>query len=108
MKSREPSHAAVNWVAKRFWQSTCTTSLLLIGIFVQYTMADDDAFVVTPAGFSKPGIAITLSSGVIGHLQLTIRDHVTGQLTACRVNVIGPDGNFYQPATNRLSAFSLA
>src|SRR5262249_61928729 len=31
----------------------------------------------------------------------------TGRPTPCRVNVVGPDGNFYQPPSNRLSPYSL-
>jgi hypothetical protein len=27
--------------------------------------------------------------------------------SACRMNVVGPDGNFYHPAANQLSAYSL-
>ena len=34
-------------------------------------------------------------------------DPATGKPTPCRINVVGPDGNFYQPAENPLSLYSL-
>ena len=34
-------------------------------------------------------------------------DRATNRLTPCRINVVGADGNFYQPAENRLSPYSL-
>ena len=69
-------------------------------------LADDDAYVVTPPGL--PGRASKTASGEpTGRLQITVRDHATGQPTACRLNVIGPDGNFYQPTPNPLTPYSL-
>ena len=34
-------------------------------------------------------------------------DRATGKPTACRLNVVGPEGHFYQPVTNLLSSYSL-
>ncbi len=70
--------------------------------------ADQDGLVVTAQGFDRPGVAKTVSGDTFGRLKITVRDRATGQLTACRVNVVGADGNFYQPAANRHSAYSLA
>ena len=69
---------------------------------------DDDALVITAPEFDRPGAARTASGEHCGRLKITVRDRATGQLTACRVNVVGPDGDFYQPAANRLSPYSLA
>ena len=41
-------------------------------------------------------------------MKIRVYDRATNQLAPCRVNVVGADGNFYQPAENRLSPFSLA
>ena len=70
-------------------------------------LADDDALVITPPGFNRPGMARTASGALSGRLKITVRDRGTNRLTPCRINVVGPDGNFYQPTANRLSAFSL-
>ena len=37
----------------------------------------------------------------------SVRDRATNRVTPCRINVVGPDGDFYQPAPNRLSPYSL-
>ncbi len=40
-------------------------------------------------------------------LQLHIIDAATGESTPCRVNVIGPDGHYYEPLENPLAPWSL-
>ena len=70
------------------------------------TNADED-YVFTPRGFHKPGRMLSDPGQPAGRLDIVIRDRATGEPTFCRVNVVGPDGNFYQPAENPLSAFSL-
>ena len=69
-------------------------------------LADDEALVVTPPGFDRPGVADAAGGGS-GRVKITVRDRATNRLTPCRINVVGPDGDFYQPALNRLSPFSL-
>ncbi len=71
------------------------------------TSADDETYVMTPPGFAEPGLPKTASGANSARLQILIRDRATSLPTACRINVIGPDGNFYQPAANRLSSNSL-
>ena len=70
-------------------------------------IADDEAIITTPPGFGRPGVARTASGADSGRVRITVRDHATNQLTPCRINVVGPDGDFYQPALNRLSPYSL-
>jgi putative membrane-bound dehydrogenase-like protein len=41
-------------------------------------------------------------------VEITVIDAATGRPTPCRLNVVGPDGNFYQPRPDRLSPYSLA
>lgn len=60
-----------------------------------------------PPGFTAAGETRTASGPGTGTLQITVRDHDTGELCPCRMNVIGVDGNFYQPADNPLSMYSL-
>ena len=69
--------------------------------------ADDEAIVFTPRGFDRPGVARTASGDSCGRLKITVVDRATNQPTPCRINVVGPDGDFYQPAPNRLSPYSL-
>lgn len=45
-------------------------------------------------------------AGVGGRLRLTITED--GKPTFCRVNVVGSDGNFYEPSQNLLAAWSLS
>jgi putative membrane-bound dehydrogenase-like protein len=63
---------------------------------------------LTPPGFAQPGLPKTASGENTTRLRIIIRDRSTGLPTACRINVVGPDGNFYQPAPNRLSPYSLS
>ncbi len=70
--------------------------------------AEDEALIFTPPGFEKPGV-LTRQEGPDGaHLKLTVNDAATGKPTPCRVNVVGSDGNYYEPSVNRLKTYSLA
>lgn len=69
--------------------------------------ADDEAYLMTPRGFTQPGLAKTATGEKTGRLQITVRDRVTGLPAFRRLNVVEPDGNFYQPAPNPLSPYSL-
>ncbi len=70
-------------------------------------VSNDDAYIVTPPGFTRPGLVKVASGERSGRLRLQVRDRGTGGLTACRLNVVGPDGNFYQPLPDRLSPYRL-
>ncbi|MBI3840098.1 MAG: CehA/McbA family metallohydrolase, partial [Planctomycetia bacterium] len=67
----------------------------------------DEAYIFTPPGFAHEGTVAVASGPHTARLDITIIDKATGKPTPCRVNVVGADGNFYQPKENRLSAFSL-
>jgi putative membrane-bound dehydrogenase-like protein len=69
--------------------------------------ADDEAYLMTPSSFAHAGLPKTASGQNTARLRLLIRDRATGLPTACRINVVGPDGNFYQPPPNGLSPYSL-
>ena len=60
--------------------------------------ADDEALLFTPPGFTRPGQPRTASGPEAATLRITVVDRATGRPTPCRLNVVGPDGNFYQPA----------
>ncbi|HEY8505808.1 MAG TPA: hypothetical protein VIL46_14580, partial [Gemmataceae bacterium] len=66
-----------------------------------------EAIFHTPAGFDKPGRPAKAEGADTGTLRVTVTDADTGEPTFCRVNVVGPDGNFYEPADNPLAAWSL-
>jgi putative membrane-bound dehydrogenase-like protein len=66
-----------------------------------------ETYLFTPPGFQKEGTPITASRDRTGRLEITVRDKATGKPTFCRMNVVGPDGNFYQPKPNYLSPYAL-
>ncbi len=70
-------------------------------------VVDDDGLVITPPGFERPGVALTAPARGSAIVKITVRDRATNRVTPCRINVVGPDGNFYQPAPNRLTPYSL-
>ena len=67
----------------------------------------DEALIFTPPGFHHVGVPAVAQAPTSGQLRITIRDQSTGQPTGCRVNVVGADGNYYQPAENHLKEYSL-
>jgi putative membrane-bound dehydrogenase-like protein len=67
----------------------------------------DEARVFTPAGFDRPGQPALADGPDRTTLEITVLDSATRRPTPCRINVVGPDGSFYQPETNSLSMFSL-
>ena len=67
----------------------------------------EEALIFTPAGFDRAGQVSLADATTSGRLNVEIVDNTTGKPTPCRVNVVGSDGNFYQPRENPLSAFSL-
>jgi len=69
--------------------------------------ADDEALLFTPEGFTKPGVPKTATGENLGHVRVVVRDQATMQPTFCRVNVVGADGNYYQPKQNYLTPFAL-
>ena len=68
--------------------------------------ADED-HIHTPPGFTTPGKPALATSADAASVALTFVESSSGKPTPCRVNVVGPDGQFYQPANNRLSQYSL-
>jgi hypothetical protein len=69
--------------------------------------ATEEAFVVTPAGFSRPGRRAVADGEQTGTVRLTVIDQATGRPTFARVNVVGADGNYYEPKDNPLAPWSL-
>ncbi len=73
---------------------------------------EDEALLFTPPGFDsvgKPhvGEPRVASGAETGSLEIVVRDTDSGKPTPCRVNVVGPDGHYYEPAEHPLKAFSL-
>ena len=69
--------------------------------------AADEALIFTPPGFDKVGVPAVAEGPQTGRLRITVRDVRTGQPTFCRVNVVGPDGNYYEPKESHLKIYSL-
>jgi len=68
----------------------------------------EEAFIQTPAGFSKPGKPALAPTSESGTVRLTILDQATGRPTFARVNVVGADGNYYEPDGHALARWSLS
>jgi dienelactone hydrolase len=67
----------------------------------------DEAYLFTPAGFRQAGKPATTEGAQAARLNVVILDSATGNPTPCRVNVVGSDGNYYQPSDNPLRPYSL-
>lgn len=67
----------------------------------------DETLMFTAPGFDHAGAARTAPATEAGQLTITVRDGNTGRPTPCRINVVGPDGNYYEPSKGVLKPFSL-
>ena len=104
-----PNDSSQNTRVKRIAPWRAFTIVLVVGLAIDpCAVADDEALIVTPPGFNQPGEARTASGANTARLRIKVRDRATGDMTPCRLNVVGPDGHFYQPTSNPLSAFSLS
>ena len=68
--------------------------------------AEEEAFIHTSPGFEKPGKPAVAGRSKTATLEVTIVDAKTGKPTACRVSVVGSDGNYYEPEDFPLRPFS--
>lgn len=74
---------------------------------------EGEAHLFTAPGFNRvgeprwDGDPAWSSRGRTAQVEIVVRDAATGQRTPCRINVVGRDGNFYQPPPNRLSPYAL-
>jgi len=68
---------------------------------------EGESFFFTAPGFAHEGQVARAEAKGSGLVKITVRDAATGQPTPCRISVVGPDGNFYQPATNHLTQYAL-
>ena len=73
----------------------------------KFSGSEDEGLIFTPAGFHQPGEARTARGTNVGTLVITVRDGVTERRTPCRINVVGPDGHYYEPTRNHLKRHSL-
>ncbi|MEX0676533.1 MAG: PVC-type heme-binding CxxCH protein [Pirellulales bacterium] len=67
----------------------------------------DEAYIFTPRGFAQEGKPAVAGGANTARLNVTITDRASGEPTFCRVNVVGSDGNYYQPKNNPLIDYSL-
>ncbi|MFM8335106.1 MAG: PVC-type heme-binding CxxCH protein [Opitutaceae bacterium] len=68
--------------------------------------AREEDVLFTAPGFDHVGRPRTLPADET-RVRITVRDAATGEPTPCKVNVVGSDGNFYQPPPGRLTPYSL-
>jgi putative membrane-bound dehydrogenase-like protein len=69
--------------------------------------ADDEAYLFTPPGFATEGRPVTARGPRTGRVRILVRDLRTGKPTCCRINVVGADGNYYQPPENDFTPYAL-
>lgn len=67
----------------------------------------EEALIHTPAGFAREGRPAVAQGDQVGSLQVEVHDQQTDKPTFCRVNVVGADGNFYEPRDHLLAPWSL-
>src|SRR5262245_48875158 len=68
---------------------------------------EGESYFFMPPGFAREGKPATATGKDVGKVRIVVTDRDSGKPTYCRVNVVGPDGNFYQPETNHLTPYSL-
>lgn len=78
----------------------------LAGYAFKESGAEDEALLFTPAGFEKVGLPKVASGADTGLIDITVRDAAGGQPTPCRINVVGPDGDYYEPSGGLLKQHS--
>lgn len=66
----------------------------------------DESIVFTPPGFHRVGQSKVAVGPDVGRLEISVHDLTSGRATPCRINVVGPDGNYYEPADNPLKEHS--
>ena len=67
----------------------------------------DETLLFTAPGFNHVGEPRSASETDAGHLQITVRNAHSGEPIPCRINVVGPEGHYYEPAEHVLKTFSL-
>src|SRR5437899_3065777 len=67
--------------------------------------ADDEALIFTPPGFDRPGLPAIAPENSSARLEVLVLDKIKGRPTPCRINVVGADGNYYQPAAGPLTPY---
>ena len=71
----------------------------------KYDQQEED-FVRTPSGFEKAGERRMILQQEAATLKVKIVDKATGEPTACRVNVVGPEGHYYEPQNYLLEPYN--
>ncbi|MBL8849606.1 MAG: CehA/McbA family metallohydrolase [Planctomycetaceae bacterium] len=68
---------------------------------------DSEDLLFTPPGFDTAGFPKWADGDGTATLEINVRDARSDAPLHCRMNVLGPDGNFYQPAQNHLTQYAL-
>ena len=79
----------------------------VLGIAAVPQPAEGEDFFFTPPGARKAGQPRSTGDGATGQVKITVREATSGKTTPCRINVIGADGQYYQPEANSLTPYSL-
>ncbi|MEO1979751.1 MAG: PVC-type heme-binding CxxCH protein [Fuerstiella sp.] len=93
------------------WQtvsdSSASRDLLRPGYSFKDAGPKDEQLIFTPPGFDKVGVPKVAQGFHTATLRLRILDADSGEPTHCRINVVGPDGNYYEPQDNDFKLHSL-
>ena len=69
--------------------------------------AADESVVFTPPGFQVVGRPAAVKDRPSGRVRVAVRDPATGRPVPCRINVVGSDGQYYEPDAHDLKPYSL-
>lgn len=89
----------------------CSVALCNLPVLAQsgpvIAVEGSEDLIFTPPGFNKPGMPAWADGDETAELQITVRSDQGDAPLHCRINVVGADGNFYQPAQNHLTRYAL-
>jgi putative membrane-bound dehydrogenase-like protein len=109
--SVQGSEAVSRAFASVFGPEEIKAAAVLDGPLAEYAFKPstpaDEALIFTPAGFEHVGVPAEAKGPEIGRVRIIIREAKSGELTPARVNVVGPDGDYYEPKDNPLRTYSL-
>ena len=100
------SRLAGAWLVSA-WSVFCCDPAALAQSEPVVAVAGSEDLIFTPPGFSQSGEPKWAEGDQTGELEITVRSAGSDAPFHCRMNVVGADGNFYQPAENHLTKYAL-
>lgn len=93
----------------------CVTAAVVAGLFrwnlasiAQEPDQELERVIHCAAGSAQPGVPKMADEATSGRVRISVVDLKTNEPVHCRVNVVGPDGDYYEPRENLLAPWSLS